>query len=233
MALASSWVEPNEMTSVLLMATLRSSYWKTAVASSVTGHAPVGSGSPSPRVPPSAGLQLVRSARRRRAVLWRDLTRLRRLVLLLWRIQQVLTDPREGGGSNGARRLHRAVNGVVDAQAAEVGEAEQCLRAHDHGKIEPQLRQQLGVGRFEGIDKGGEGALDQPKADARSGPAGKIWLSNGGRDHGSDHRLAFSDTLQEEPSRKGHPLDGIVRCRHRSEGLGRGRPVLRKGLGQQ
>jgi hypothetical protein len=56
-------------------------------------------------------------------------------------IAAALADLRKGGGGKCSRGLLHTVDGVLDAETAEVGEAEQCFGADDHGEIEPQLCQ--------------------------------------------------------------------------------------------
>ena len=89
----------------------------------------------------------------------------------------------KGGRRKRSGGVFRAVYGVFNAETAEVGETEQCFGADHHGEVEPQLSEKLRIGRFEDIEKGGQGVFDQPKADPWSGPAGKVGLSDGRRDH--------------------------------------------------
>ena len=57
------------------------------------------------------------------------------------KVNKALADLLKGGRGKRSGGLLRAVDGVFDAEAAEVGETEQRFRAHHHGEIEPQLSQ--------------------------------------------------------------------------------------------
>jgi hypothetical protein len=92
--------------------------------------------------------------------------------------EAALTDLLKGGGGKRSGRLLGAVNGVVDAQAAEIGKGEQRFGADDQGEIEPQLIHQAGTGRFEDVNKGGQGVFDQAEADPWPRPA-EVWMRDG------------------------------------------------------